>query len=120
DIVVLQRDQLPVGGCAQPHALLCAGAMTDRLEHHLAADHELDRLAQLPRRRGGERTVRPWPQLASKARTEKLRDDADILSWQAEHLREHAPEVEYPLPRFVQRQCRSVPDCGRRVQLDGV
>ena len=56
DVVVLQRDELAVGRGAEAHALLRAGAMTDRLEHHLAADHELDRLAELPRRSRGERS----------------------------------------------------------------
>ncbi len=60
DVVVLERDQPPVRGCTQPHALLGAGAVTDRLEHHLAAEHQFDRLAELPRRRDGERTMRPW------------------------------------------------------------
>ena len=55
DVVVLERDELAVGRGAQPHALLGAGPMADRLEHHLAADDELHRLAELPRRRGGER-----------------------------------------------------------------
>ena len=94
--------------------------MTDRLEHHLAADHELDRLAELPRRRGGERTMRPRPQLAAETRANEPGDDADVLLRQPEHLREHAPEVEDPLRPLVQGQRRAIPDRGRRVQLEGV
>ena len=59
DIVVLHRDQLAVGRGAETNALLGARAMTDRLEHHLAAEHEFHRLAQLPRRGRGECTIRP-------------------------------------------------------------
>ena len=47
DVVVLERDELAVGRRAEPHSLLGARPMADGLEHHLAADHELDRLAQL-------------------------------------------------------------------------
>ena len=92
--------------------------MADRLEHHLAAEHELDRLAELPRRRGGERAMRPGPQLAAETRADELRDDADVLFRQAEHLREHAPQVDDALRLLVERQHRAVPDRGRRVQLD--
>ena len=120
DVVVLERDELAVRRGAEPHALLGARAMADRLEHHLAADDELDRLAELPRRRGGERTMRPRPQLAAETRADELGDDADVLLRQAEHLREHAPQVDDALRRLVERQRRAVPDRGRRVQLDGV
>ena len=34
-------------------ALLGAGTMADRLEHHLAADHNFDGHSELPRRRSG-------------------------------------------------------------------
>ena len=61
DVIVLERDELSVTGRAETHALLGPWAMTDGLEHHLAAEDEFDRLAQLPRRRHGERTMRPWP-----------------------------------------------------------
>ena len=94
--------------------------MTDRLEHHLAAEHELDRFAQLPRRRDRERTVGPWPQLAAETGAEKLGDDAHILFRQAEHLRQHAAQVDDALRLFVDRQLVAVPDRGRRLQLDWV
>ena len=45
DVVVLERDEFALGCGAQPHALLRVRAMTGRLERHLAAEHELDRLA---------------------------------------------------------------------------
>src|SRR5437667_8017 len=38
-VVVLKRDELALRRRAEPHALLGAGAMTDRLKHHLAAEH---------------------------------------------------------------------------------
>ena len=72
DVVVLERDELAFRRRAEPDALLCARPVTDRLEHHLAADHEFDRLAELPRRGGGERTLRPWPQLAAETRANKF------------------------------------------------
>src|SRR6267378_8077008 len=94
--------------------------MTHRLEHHLAAEHNSYRLAQLPRGCGGERTLRPWPQLAAETRADELRDDADVLFRQAEHLREYSPKVDYSLRRFVEGQGRAIPDCRGRVQLDRV
>src|SRR5207253_11021782 len=97
NVVVLERDEFAVAGGAEAHALLSARAMTDRLKHHLAADHEFHRLAELPRRGRGERTVRPWKQLAPEARANELGDDANVLFRQAEHLREHAPQVDDPL-----------------------
>ena len=63
---MLKRDQLAVWRRAQAHALLCARAVADRLKHHLAADHQLDRLTQLPCRRGGKRAMRPGKELATK------------------------------------------------------
>jgi hypothetical protein len=87
---------LPSGVAPSRTRCWVRGAMTDRLEHHLAADHELDRLAQLPRRRGGERTMRPRPKLAAETRADELRDDADVLFRQAEHLREHARRLTTP------------------------
>ena len=45
DVVVLERDELAFRCRAEPHALLSARAMTDSLEHHFPAKHELDRFA---------------------------------------------------------------------------
>ncbi len=61
DVVVLERDELSFSGGTETHPLLGAGTMAYRLKHHLAADDEFDRLAQLPRRRDGERTMGPGP-----------------------------------------------------------
>ena len=104
DVVVLERDEPSVSGGAEAHTLLGAGTMTDRLEHHLAADDEFDRLTQLPGRSDGERTMRPWPKLAAETRADKLGDHADVLSRQAEHLREYAPKIEDTLRLLVDRQ----------------
>src|SRR5207248_8852664 len=97
-----------VGRGAQPHTLLSARAVADRLEHHFPADDDFHGLAELPRRRGGERTLRPRKKLAAETRAYEFCDDADVLFWQAEHLREHAPQVEDALRRLVQRQRRSL------------
>src|SRR5580704_16136219 len=104
DVVVLERDELPISGSAEANALLRPRTMTDRLEHHFAADDEFDGLMELPRRRDGERTMRPWPKLAAKARTNKLGDDADVLLRQPEHLREYAPKIENALGLLINRQ----------------
>src|SRR5437763_11556915 len=79
DVVVLERDQLSLSGGAETHPLLRARTMTDTLEHHLAAEDEFDRFAQLPRRRDGERTMRPGPELAAETGANKLGDDANTL-----------------------------------------
>src|SRR5262249_8511945 len=70
--------------------------MTDGLEHHLAAEYEFHRLAQLPRRRGGERTMGPREQPAADTRTDELGDDADVLLGQTEHLRETLRKLTTP------------------------
>src|SRR6267154_1209358 len=90
------------------------------MEHHLTAEYELHRLAQLARRCGSECTLRPWIQLAAEARAEKLCDDADILLRQTEHLRQDTPEVDDSLRGLVQRQSRAIPDRGGRVQFKRV
>ena len=120
DVVVLERDELAVRCRAEPHTLLGAGAMTGRLERHLAAEHELDRLAYLPRRRHRQRTMRPRPKFAAETRANKLGDDAHVLFRQTEHLREHAAHVEDPLRLLVDRQLVAVPHRGRPLQLDGI
>src|SRR5262249_32905488 len=120
DVVVLQRDELAVLRGAEPHALLGAGAMAGRLEGHLAAENQLDRLAQLSGGGDGERAVRPWPELAPEAGADEPGDDADILFGQPEHLRENAPHVEDALRLFVDRENRAVPHRGRALQLDRV
>src|SRR5688572_20669222 len=94
DVVVLERNKLPVFGGTEPHTLLGARTMTNALEHHLAADDKFDRLAQLARGRDGERAMCPWPQLAAETGANKLGDDTDILAWQPEHLREDTSKVE--------------------------
>ena len=64
--------------------------------------------------------MRPRPQLAAETGAEELRDDADILLRQAEHLREDAAIVDDALRRLVERQLRAVPDRRRRMQLDRI
>ena len=106
NIIMLERDQLAVGGSAEAHALLRARTMTDCLEHHFAADDELDRLAELPRCRRSQRAVRPWPQLTAKARAQEFGNHANALLRQAEHLREYAAQVKHSLRCLVKRQRR--------------
>src|SRR5438552_4581861 len=120
DVIMLERDEFSIRRSAEPHTLLSARTMTDRLEHHLAAEDEFDRLAQLPRRRDRERTMRPWPELAAETGPDKFGDDADVLFWQAEHLREYAPKVEDRLRFLVDRQHLTIPDRSRPLQLDGI
>ena len=91
---MLERDEFSVACRAEPHALLGARPVTDRLEHHLTAEHELHRLAQLPRRCGRKRAVCPWKQFAAETRANELCDDPDVLLRQIEHLREYAPKVD--------------------------
>src|SRR6266404_1875488 len=113
DVIVLERDELAFGCGAQPHPLLGARAMTDRLEHHFSTDDELNRFAKLPRRCGGERTMGPRPKLTAETRANELGDDADVLFRRTEHLGENGPEVENPLRFLVERQHRAIPDRAR-------
>src|SRR5439155_10327252 len=100
DIVMLERDELAFRCGAQSHVLLSAGAMARRLERHLPAENELNRLADLPRRRHRQRTMCPRPKFAAETLADKLRDDAHVLVRQTKHLREHAAHVEDGL-RFL-------------------
>src|SRR5947209_11383903 len=112
DVIVLERHELAFGCGAQPHALLGAGAMTDRLKHHLATEHELNRFAKLPRRCGGERTMCPWPKFTAETRANEFGNDADVFFRQTEHLCENSPEVEDALRFLIERQQRAIPDRG--------
>ena len=56
NIIVLHRNELAVARCAQANALLCARAVPDSLEHHLAANDELHWFAKLPCGGRGKRT----------------------------------------------------------------
>jgi hypothetical protein len=87
DVIVLERNKLPVFRGAEPDALLGARTMTDALEHHFSAEDEFHGLAQLPRGRDRERTMRPGPELAAETGADKLGDDADVLFRQTKHLR---------------------------------
>ena len=64
--------------------------------------------------------MRPWPELAAETGANKFRDDAHVFFRQTEHLREDAPEVEDRLRFLIERQHCAIPDCDRRLQLDGV
>ena len=101
DVIVLKREELSVRARTQSYTLLRARTMADGLEHHFAANHDLDRLSKLPRRCGRERTVGPWPQLATEARAKEFCHYADVLLRQAEHLRKHASSVEKGLSGLV-------------------
>src|SRR5205814_7030448 len=79
-----------------------------------------DRLCELPGGRCGERAMGPRPQLASKARTYKFGDHADVFLRQTEHLRENASGVENGLRGLVKRQFRVLPNRRGGVQLKGV
>src|SRR5207248_3336840 len=94
NVIMLERNEFPIGRRAEPYALLGARTMPNGLEHHLAADHYFDGFAELPCRRGRERAMAPWPQLAAEARTDEFRNDAHIFLRQAEHLRQDIACVE--------------------------
>src|SRR5258705_1087607 len=101
DIVVLQGNEAAVGGGANAHTLLRAWAMAHRLEHHLAAEHEFHRLAQLPRCRRRKCAMCPRIELAAETRTNELRDDPHVLLRQAEHLCEYTTEIYKSLRRLL-------------------
>src|SRR6476646_8428344 len=88
--------------------------MTDSMEHHFAAQDNSNWPAHLPGRGCGQRTDRPGPQFAPETGADKLGDDAYILLWQAKHLRENAPQVDYALRGLIQSERRALPHrCGR-------
>jgi len=113
NVVVLQGDQFSLSRGTEAYALLRTRAMTDGMEHHLASEDQSYGTAQLSGSGRGKRTERPRPELASKTRTHEPRDNTHILDRQAEHLREHTPQVYYSLRGLVQRQRFTVPDGGR-------
>ena len=103
DVVVHERDQLAVPGCAEPNTLLSTRPVPDRLEHHLAADDQLHRLSELPGRCCGKRNMGPGIELAAEARAQELRNDSHVLSSKAEHLCQHTARVNHSLRRVIQR-----------------
>src|SRR6266404_6573287 len=62
----------------------------------------------------------PRPELAAETRAHEFRDDANIFFRQTKHLREHTAHVEDRLRFLVERQCRTVPDRGCALELDGI
>src|SRR5688500_706678 len=94
--------------------------MTDSLKHHFPAANELHWFAELARRGGGERRMRPWTQLPAEAGPEQRGDEAYILRREPEHLREDASMVDDSFRRFIERQYRAIPDRNGRMQLDWV
>ncbi len=78
--------------------------MSDALEHHPAAHHQLHRPAELPRGGRRERRLGPGPQLAAEARAQEFRDDPDVVLRHAQHLCEHVAVVDHPLRGLVQRE----------------
>jgi len=66
DVIVLHRQQLAFPGCADADALLGARPVTNRVKHHLAAQHQSDWSANLPCSGSGQRTVHPGEQLVTK------------------------------------------------------
>src|SRR5262245_10544524 len=94
--------------------------MADSVEHHFAGEHQPYRPACLSRSGRRKRTERPRPELASKARTHKLRDNPNTLDRQAEHLREHTPQVDYSLRGLVQRQPVTFPYRSGRMWLEWI
>ena len=91
------------------NALLCARAVTDRMEHHFARQHQPHRPAYLSSSSCRKRTQGPWPQFASKTGAHEFCDHTDLLDWQAEHLCQDTPEVDHSLRRFIQRKSLSLP-----------
>ena len=119
-VVLLQRRQLAVFGGGQAHALLRVGPMAHGLEHHLAGDLDLDRVAQLACRGGGEHRVGPGPQLAAKARPQVFRHDPHVLGLDAQHLYHDRLVVHDGLRGFIQRVAGAIEHGNRRVQFDRV
>src|SRR5689334_4690504 len=109
NVIMVQRHELALACGAQANALLCQRAMADRMEHHLASEHQPHWPTDLSRSGCGKRTQRPRPQLASKTRAHELCDHTHLLDRQAEHLREHTPQVDHSLRRFVQRETLAFP-----------
>ena len=108
-VVLLEREELAVGGCAESHALLGAGAMADIREHHLAGKSELDWPIQLSRGSGGDSRVWPWEELAAESGTDVAGDDFDVLLGLAQYLRENGLMVHNTLRRLVESVFLAVP-----------
>ena len=94
--------------------------MTDGLEHHPAAEHELHRPAQLARRRRGERQCVHGNSLPPKPEPRNFEMTRTFSFGRPNICASTLALVDHALRRLVQRQRRAVPDRDRRVQLDRV
>src|SRR3954447_24526552 len=93
DVVMLQRNQFALRRRPKADTLLCTSTMTYAVEHHLAAEHQSHGPADLSRRRGGERAMRPREQLVTETRSHEFGDDPDVLVRQTEHLCQDTSQV---------------------------
>src|SRR5579875_116083 len=90
--------------------LLCGGAMTDGGEHHLPRHKNLDRPAELARRRCCQRGLRPGEELAAESTAAEIADDFHAVEWNAQHLRRDALVIHDTLSGLIKRKVAVLPD----------
>ena len=111
------QGQFPAAGRTQPEALLGLAPESYGTEHLLACQDQLDRAADLARSHRRQHDMRPYRPLTSEAPTYKLSDDAHILGWNLEQVRDSFARGEDALCRIVQGEMISVPNSQSRVRL---
>ena len=118
--VMVDRRQRAVAVGAQAQRLPRRRAMADRAVHLLAAQHQLDRPADQPRRHDAE-NLRPGDQaLGAEAAAEERAADMDVLRRDAEQAGDAALRHRQALARRVDRQPVAVPRGDDRMRLHRV
>ncbi len=119
-VVLLDGDELALGGGAQSDALLGTWSMADVREHHLAGERELDGPVELACSHRSQCRVRPREELAAKAGANEAGDDLDVLLGDAQDLGHDIAVVDNALRGLVERECFAIPDSDRGVHLHGI
>ena len=118
--VMIDRGQRAVAVGAHAQGLPRRRAMADRAVHLLAAQHQLDRPADQPRRHDAEH-LRPRDEaLGAEAAAEERTADVDVLRRDAEQSRDPPLRHDEALARRVDRERVAVPRRDDRVRLHRV
>ena len=116
--ILTDRRQAPVFARRHRKMLDGVGPRADGSKHLPAAEHELDRPFDVPRRHRRKHDVRPRRALRPEPAADELRDNSHLLGRYAERLRHEPLDAVHVLRRVVQREAvRWFPDRDGGVRL---
>ena len=109
--------QLAIALRSEPDHLHTRRLMADHGVHLCARKLNVDRPVQHLGGECGDQSMRPDIRLAAKTTTQKMTNDVDLLSGNAENHRDEFSRPENVLRGFIQRKRPVVPDSGRCMWL---